>query len=203
MSYAAALEAARPGTVLGFEPDPVVTLGHRADLKSAFLWPAARFEELGFAILPTDRGGEATIHSPGQLVIFPALDVRPVGVRRFVGLLESATRRWLTRFQVEATWNPCEPGLYTREGKVVSIGLRVQKGIVRHGLAINVRNDLKVFSGIRVCGKASQKMAFVPTEQPLDELFLSWAEDFRRQLTSGAVSGEFEPSSRCAPSSVG
>lgn len=203
MSYEEALLRSQVGEILGFEAKPVVTFGGRAKIADELLWSPADFESQGYTLLKTDRGGHATIHNPGQLVIFPNFEVRTLGVRRFMGVLESATRKWMLGHGLSTIWNPCDPGLYTAEGKVVSFGLRISRGVTRHGLAINILNDLSPFQGIKVCGKKGQMMAHFPTMDPLPVLFSRWVDEFTAQLTLSSQLSDFGKNHVCAPSSVG
>lgn len=182
-NYKDALAAQSSGVVLGFEPEPIVTLGIRAT-DADFLWDAARLAELGYSVERIDRGGQATIHNPGQLVIFPSLDVRPFGARQFVNLLIQSSRRFLLRYGIASACRKEAPGLYTERGKIMSIGLRIHRGIAYHGISINVRNDLSIYQSIRVCGVGAAQVDRMNVEQALSDLFLSWSEEFKAQLTS-------------------
>lgn len=175
------------GVVLGFECAPTVSLGVRGNAKD-LLWPREEWLKMGFAIEYADRGGQATIHNPGQLVIFPTLDVRPWGAKKFVDYLLKASQSFLAKRGVESLCRREDPGLYTDQGKIMSIGLRIKKGVAHHGIAINIRNDLTPFQGIRVCGKAAAPVAMLASEAPMPELFSSWAEEFKAQLTSTPIS---------------
>lgn len=175
------------GKILGFEVEPTVTLGARGGPEDV-LWPEEEWRARGFAVAHADRGGHATLHNPGQLVIFPTLNIRTLGVRRFVDLLSEVSRTVLAEYGTRAYWNDKAPGLYTERGKIVSIGLRVRAGVSTHGIAINVRNDLAPFSGIRVCGRQGLAVDRLRTDVPLGEIFAAWAREFRAQLTTTANS---------------
>ena len=176
-----------PEFVLGMEIEPTVTLGARSAGGDVF-WLEESWRERGFKVAKADRGGQATIHNPGQLVIFPTLDIRNLGVRRFVCLLSEVTRKFLAAYGCETKWREEDPGLYTSRGKVMSVGLRVRCGIATHGLSINVHNDLTPFQGIRVCGRAGAAVDRLRTEEPLSELFSRWTEELTAQLTTPAFS---------------
>jgi lipoate-protein ligase B len=168
--------------VLGFELEPVVTLGARSS-EEDLLWQEKHWREKGYSVEKAERGGQATIHNPGQLVIFPVVNIRELGVKKFVRLLADSTKIFLQKQGCETDWNECQPGLYSKTGKVMSLGLRVRRGVVTHGLAINVHNDLEAFSGIRVCGREAMTLDRLRTSQSLSELFSSWNEEFTTQLT--------------------
>lgn len=189
--------------VLGFELEPVVTLGSRGSFEQDLLWPESKWKEQGFVIEQAERGGQATLHNPGQLVIFPIINIREIGVKNFVRLLAAATQNFLRENGCEAGWDECKPGLYTKAGKVVSMGIRIRQGISSHGIAINVHNDLLPFQGIRVCG-GEAAVDRLRTDAPLSELFLSWNQAFTALLTRPLRSHNLEPrKSSGACSSVG
>jgi len=132
------------------EHDPVYTLGL-----------AGRREHLlrdnGIPVLALDRGGQATYHGPGQLVVYLLFDLRRAGfgVRDMVRRIEGAVVEWLDSLGIAAYGKPSAPGVYVRthaEAKIAALGLRVRQGCTYHGLAINVAMDLAPFADIDPCG---------------------------------------------------
>ncbi len=111
----------------------------------------------------TDRGGEITYHGPGQLIIYPLVDIKRlgIGVREFVNILEQAMINWLDTVGVEAERKENAPGVYVNGMKIGSIGLRAKRGSVYHGLALNIDMDLTPFSKIDPCGMKGMKMTQV------------------------------------------
>lgn len=107
-------------------------------------------------VVQVDRGGQVTYHGPGQLMVYPLIDLarRRLGVREFVTLLESLTVATLARWGIEAAPRRDAPGVYVEGRKVASLGLRVRRGRAYHGLAINVDMDLAPFQRINPCGYA-------------------------------------------------
>lgn len=105
-------------------------------------------------LLPVDRGGQVTYHGPGQLVVYPLLDLRRLGlgVRELVMRLENAVIELAAGYGIEAVGRRDAPGVYVEGRKLASIGLRVRRGCSYHGLALNVVNDLEPFSRINPCG---------------------------------------------------
>lgn len=176
------------GCVLGFESEPVVTLGVRAgnaDLLRSDL------QSQGFSVHTVDRGGQATLHNPGQLVIFPVLNVRGLGAKSWVCLLIKATQRLSAELGHPLRWDPAQPGLYSEHGKVVSLGVRLRQGVSTHGLAINLHNDLKPFQWIRACGRQGAAMAHLPTKLSLPEVFALWVKAFDAEVDIPANLAEF------------
>jgi lipoate-protein ligase B len=146
------------GVVLGLEHLAVVTLGKRATVSEDLQITGEQLSRLGFDLAHVDRGGHATMHGPGQLVIYPILPLKvwKIGVRDYVEGLQRATISLLQEFGIQANCKCNEPGLYTSRGKIAFFGIRVSKGVSTHGLSLNVSNDLGAFSIIRSCGRVSE-----------------------------------------------
>ena len=164
--------------VLGFEYYPVITLGRSARAEAELMQGLKALADQGFEVAETDRGGQATLHSPGQLVIYPIVPLHKlqISVREFVAILEQATVDWLAQFKIEA-FRKEDAGVFTSSGKIAFIGIRVEKGITRHGISINLNNDLKLFSGIRACGQSERALDSVfehGRELDLKEAFENW-----------------------------
>ncbi|WP_104201848.1 lipoyl(octanoyl) transferase LipB [Billgrantia saliphila] len=111
-------------------------------------------------VVQTDRGGQVTYHGPGQVVLYPLLDVRRarLGVRDLVSALENAVIALLGDYDVRAHARPDAPGVYVGETKIASLGLRIRRGASFHGVALNVNGDLTPFSRINPCGYAGMTM---------------------------------------------
>ncbi|KAA0014307.1 lipoyl(octanoyl) transferase LipB [Billgrantia pellis] len=111
-------------------------------------------------VVQTDRGGQVTYHGPGQVVLYPLLDVRRarLGVRELVTALENAVVVLLGKYGVRAHARSDAPGVYVGETKIASLGLRIRRGASFHGVALNVNGDLAPFSRINPCGYAGMTM---------------------------------------------
>lgn len=129
------------------EHNPIYTLGQAGKLEHV-LNPG------NIPILKTDRGGQVTYHGPGQLVIYPLLNLRrlKLGVRELVSLLENTIINLLATYDINAEAKKEAPGVYVNSAKIASIGLRIRRGYCYHGLAFNVAMDLSPFAGINPCG---------------------------------------------------
>lgn len=169
-----------PGEVLGFECDPVVTLGRRAAAAVDVLHPD--LASVGFCVEHVDRGGQATLHNPGQLVIFPVLNIRDIGAKDWICRLVKVTQNMAQEMGCPLRFDPAQPGLYSDSGKVVSLGVRLQNGISTHGLALNIHNDLNPFSWIRACGKETARVAHLPTKNTLPEVFVRWLQSYEAEV---------------------
>lgn len=167
--------------LMGVEHPEVITLGRR--LQSLSLQPQQNPSQI--PTVQTDRGGMATIHNPGQLVIYPIVPLRALdfGVRDWVNFLLSVTQKTLSKCNIIISHK--NKGLFTEKGKIASLGIAVSKGISTHGVAINVSNDLSLFSLISACGVQNQPMDRVrDTMGEIDThaLFLIWCETFSKML---------------------
>lgn len=172
--------------VLGFEYYPVITMGKRAEALKELQVSPEELQDKGFEIVETDRGGQATLHSPGQLVIYPLVPLTKlqISVRNFVSLLEEATILWLAKHKIKA-FRKEDAGVFTDQGKIAFIGIRVDRGITRHGISINLSNDLDLFGGIKACGQALRALDSVfehQIEMDLREAFNEWNLYFTHEL---------------------
>ena len=107
-------------------------------------------------VLKTDRGGQVTYHGPGQLVIYPLIDLRrkAISIKKYVNLLEQSVIDLLNELGIEAARKQNAPGVYVNNSKIAALGIRVRNGCCYHGLALNVNMNLEPFSGINPCGYA-------------------------------------------------
>jgi lipoyl(octanoyl) transferase len=129
------------------EHPPVFTLGMNA-AREHLLSPG------DIPVVATDRGGQVTYHGPGQLVVYPLLDTRRLGlgVRELVVALENAVVQMVSSWNIAAAGRRAAPGIYVDGRKLASIGLRIRRGCSYHGLAFNVAMDLAPFQRINPCG---------------------------------------------------
>ncbi|MES1190823.1 MAG: lipoyl(octanoyl) transferase LipB [Steroidobacter sp.] len=129
------------------EHDPVFTLGMNGK-------PEHVLNAGDIPVIQVDRGGQVTYHGPGQLVIYPLLDLRrhKLGVRDLVMALENAVINTVASWGIDAAARRDAPGVYVQGKKLASVGLRIRRGCSYHGLAFNVNMDLAPFSRINPCG---------------------------------------------------
>ncbi|ART61856.1 lipoyl(octanoyl) transferase LipB [Kushneria marisflavi] len=111
-------------------------------------------------LVQSDRGGQVTYHGPGQLVMYPLIDVkrRRIGVRAMVDALENAVIRVLSEHGINACSRSDAPGVYVDGAKIASLGLRIRRGSSFHGIAFNIDMDLSPFDHINPCGYAGLRM---------------------------------------------
>ena len=120
----------------------------------------------------TSRGGDVTYHGPGQLVIYPIIDLRSKlrkDVHKYLRHLELAAIKTLKEFGLEATRRPPYTGIWIDTRKIAAIGVAVRRCITFHGLAINVNTDLSYFKRIVPCGLAWADVTSVARELGTDQ----------------------------------
>ena len=135
------------------EHPPVFTMGLNAR-KEHLLAPGA------IPVVQIDRGGQVTFHGPGQLMVYPLLDLgrNAIGVRTLVTALEQSVVDLAADLGIDAASRADAPGVYAAGDKLASIGLRIRRSCSFHGMALNVDIDLEPFSRINPCGYADLKM---------------------------------------------
>lgn len=142
-----------PDVCLALEHPPTITLGRRAT-EHDVVASEAELGLRGVARHAIERGGQATYHAPGQLVIYPIVHLgdRGLGVRTFVWCLEEIMLAICGVIGVHATRDVRGHGIWTARGKLGAVGIRVRDGISTHGLALNVDLDLAGYELIAPCG---------------------------------------------------
>ncbi len=107
-------------------------------------------------VVQVDRGGQVTYHGPGQLVVYPLLNLPrlKIGVREYVCKIEQSIIDTLGDWNIEAVRRDGAPGVYVNDAKIAALGIRVRRGCTFHGLAFNVAMDLEPFQRINPCGYA-------------------------------------------------
>jgi lipoyl(octanoyl) transferase len=141
------------GFLLLVEHRSVITIG-RFGNDSNILYPEEYLREKGIGVHKTSRGGDVTFHGPGQLVVYPIINLKgfKLGIRSYVRLLEETIIEVLKDFDIVAERRERYPGVWIGGEKIASIGIQVRKHTSMHGVALNVSNDLDNFSLIVPCG---------------------------------------------------
>ena len=142
-----------PDEIWFLEHPPVFTLGLAGKMEHV-LTPG------DIPVVHIDRGGQVTYHGPGQLVVYPLLDLRrlKLGVRELVEALENSVIDTLEGYGIRARGRRDAPGVYVDARKICSIGIRVRRGCTYHGIAFNVAMDLEPFTRINPCGYEGLEM---------------------------------------------
>ena len=142
-----------PDEIWFLEHPPVFTLGMNAD--RAHVLAAG-----DIPVVQVDRGGQVTYHGPGQLVVYPLIDLRRagLGVRDLVTALERAVIDYAAELGIVAESRRSAPGVYVDGSKLASVGIRVRRGASYHGIALNVSVALEPFRRINPCGYSGLPM---------------------------------------------
>ena len=116
--------------------------------------PEELLKAKGISIVPIERGGDITYHGPGQLVVYPIIDLNAahLSVVAFVGALEQAMVATAAHWDLPARGDAVHRGAWVGARKLGSVGITVRRGISFHGLALNVATDLTPFTWINPCG---------------------------------------------------
>jgi len=148
-----------PDTLLLLEHDAVLTLGRNADDAHVLARPS-ELRRRGVEVIRVERGGEVTYHGPGQLVAYPILRLgdRGILIRPLVRALEDAMIETCVELGVSATRRDGHPGCWVIDAgrpprKIGALGIRVERGVSYHGVALNIDADLRDFELIDPCGE--------------------------------------------------
>lgn len=141
------------GVILMLEHTPVFTLGRRGGHDNLCVSEEV-VARAGIELITTERGGDITYHAPGQLIVYPIVDLKKarLGVVDFVTALEEVMIRTVANFGVKTVRNKMNRGVWIGKSKLGSIGIAVRRSISFHGLALNVNTDLTPFGWINPCG---------------------------------------------------
>jgi len=172
------LAEARGGEKIGdilllLQHPPVITMGKSGKVQNV-LAPQA-IQEKGIKVIFTDRGGDVTYHGPGQIVIYPILNLRLHGlsVPGYVWKLEETVIRLLDRFGIKAKRIEKLRGVWVENEKVAALGVHLSRWISKHGLALNVNTNLDPFDLINPCGtgrRATSMARILGRELPMEEI---------------------------------
>jgi len=139
--------ASTPDEIWFTEHPPVFTLGLNASREHLL-------DAGDIPVVQVDRGGQVTYHGPGQLMIYPLIDLKRsrIGVRDLVTGLEQSIVALVAEYDIDAMARKDAPGVYVENKKIASVGLRIRRGSSFHGMALNLDVDLATFSRINPCG---------------------------------------------------
>ncbi len=159
-----------PNTLLLLEHPHVYTKG-RLSKQSDVLMPEADLTAMGVPVYETDRGGQVTYHGPGQLVVYPIVNLKDWGGPvKYVRALEQVMIATLAEMGVTAHCESGNTGVWTDQGKIAAVGVKISRGIAFHGFAINVNTDLTYYQNIIPCGISDRPVTSIAQilGQPVD-----------------------------------
>lgn len=160
---AAHLSGSGNNTLVLTQHPPTVTLGRRggeADLRCA----ESGFTAKGVALHRINRGGLATAHEPGQLVVYPVLKLPIKDLRHFTHGFLNTVVAVLAEYDLEGELKAGNPGVWVRGRKICSFGIALKRWVTSHGIALNINNDLSTFKLIVPCGVATEKVTSLSFE---------------------------------------
>ena len=156
-----------PDTLFVLSHPPTITLGRNTGSQS-LLFGESALKEAGLDLVESDRGGDATYHGPGQIVIYPILDLRPdlQDIPKFVRLLEQTMINVLALHGLKGKRVEGAPGAWldAPDRKVGAVGARISRWITHHGIAFNVNTNLAHFNYIIPCGLADKGVSSLQHE---------------------------------------
>lgn len=166
-----------PSCILMGELETVVTMGVRGHRDEIF--------DLELPVAQTDRGGATTLHSPGQLIIYPILSLRKLSFspKELTEYLLKVTVQTFLECGVKSYARMDQVGVWTAVGKIGFCGLRIQNKTVRYGLSLNISNDLSLFNKIKSCGlkevsyDSLKNHGFTGTPEDISQL---WLKNFEK-----------------------
>jgi lipoyl(octanoyl) transferase len=160
-------------TLLLLEHPHVYTIGRRGSTDDVLLDEDA-LRARGVDVVEADRGGQVTYHGPGQLVGYPIVWLGPgADLVKYVRNLEEVMIRAMATFGIDAGRNEANSGIWVGNSKLGAIGVRVARGVTKHGFAVNVTTDLSYFAGIVPCGlfdKGVTSMATLGIDASMDDV---------------------------------
>lgn len=144
-----------PDVVLLLEHEPVVTVGKAGGLENMLL-SSRELEDKGISLYNSERGGNITYHGPGQLVVYPIMDLKTyqIDLTWYVRQLEMTIINTLGEYGITSSTAAKRTGVWLGNKKIAAIGIGIKKWVTYHGIALNINNDLKPFSYIVPCGLA-------------------------------------------------
>lgn len=160
-----------PNYLLFCEHPPVYTLG-KSGHEENLLVTSDELSALGATYVQSNRGGDITFHGPGQLVVYPVIDLENffTDIHRYMRNLEEAVILTLAEFSIHGDRIPGLTGVWVQHelsaqpGKICAMGVRTSRWVTMHGLALNVSIDLKFFDRIVPCGITDKTVTSVEKE---------------------------------------
>jgi len=180
-----------PGYILFVEHPSVITLGKSTKRELVFLKSIEKINSRGIEIHNSSRGGSATLHEPGQLVVYPILKLDKKDVHTYVRDIEELVIETLKEYNIKAIRRPGFTGVWIDEKrKICSIGIAVRRWVTYHGLALNVNNKLEDFNLIHPCGLEDVEMTSmerilgkrIPMDELKDNLLHIFSKIFDRRI---------------------
>ncbi|TPV92404.1 MAG: lipoyl(octanoyl) transferase LipB [Myxococcales bacterium FL481] len=166
------------------EHPPTITKGRRAD-GGDLLWTADQLARRGVSVVEAPRGGELTLHAPGQLVAYPLVRIGRQVREYVVQLADTAIEVFADLGVPDLRYDSAHPGVWRGHAKFASLGIHVSRGIAVHGIALNIAVDPSLFGALVSCGTPHAKMRSASQEldvtPPLADVARAFAVAFARR----------------------
>ena len=176
------------GSILFCEHPHVYTIGKSGN-RNNLLITEDRLKQLNAEFFPVDRGGDITYHGPGQIVMYPIIDLENyhLGVKDYIYLLEYLIIDILKDYGIKGEISAGNIGVWLetetiRERKICSIGVKVSRNITMHGIALNVNTDLSYFDSINPCGFTEKSVTSIRKELSADINMNELKEKIQKEL---------------------
>ena len=196
------IKGRNPDRLVLVEHPPVVTIGRSGSLKDLRI-AKKTLDQKGVSLHKVDRGGRATFHGPGQLVVYPVIKIGDRDLHAFLTRLRDAIADVLRSYRLVPEFKKGKPGVWVSGAKIASVGLAVRKWVTYHGMALNVGMDPGWFDLIVPCGQQDEKITSMDREvgAPLNisDVKKRFAANFCSRLQYTAGNKANESSSRRPP----
>jgi len=183
------VEEELPDLLLLLEHPHVITLGRRGN-RSHLKVSQEVMDAMKIPLFHTERGGDVTYHGPGQMVVYPILNLRDYGYRliRYVSQLEEVILSVLRDFGIEGKKDLSNRGVWAEGDKIASIGVAIKRWVSFHGIALNYATDLKYFELINPCGLEGAKITSmerilgrnIPRDKLVERICFHFKKTFQR-----------------------
>lgn len=174
--------------ILFVEHKPVYTLGRHGKVEN-LIADKTSLQENNISLYHIGRGGDITYHGPGQLTVYPILDMQRyrLGVKDYVDLLEEAVIRTIAEYGIKGERVEGATGVWIKdergERKISAIGVRCSRHVTMHGLALNISSDISGFTRINPCGFTDKGVTSISLERGADTDFDEVVGKLKRNLT--------------------
>jgi len=177
-----------PDTLIITEHEPTVVLGRTSEESS--IRDKQYFKEKGIPVIKAARGGKITYHAPGQVALYPVIDLRErkKDIALYIDTLEKITVEVLNEFGISAERSEDRRGVWVRNRKIAFTGIAVKKWVTFHGMVVNINNDISPFSFIYPCGEKD-----IEVTSAKDVLGQNLSLDEVKKAFISAVKKEFTP----------
>ena len=181
-----------PNTIIFAEHPHTITLGRRGNVDDILI-SKSNLSKLKIDTFQSDRGGEVTYHGPGQLIIYPIINLKQfnIGPLKYVEILQETLIEVLSHFDIIANKSNDPVGVWVNNEKIAAIGIRISQKTTLHGLALNLNTDLSYFNYIIPCGNAKLKptsikklLNIIPDRKKIITLYL---QIFMKKLNEHSI----------------